>query len=77
MACRPMRSAPHAFENEEGEIIVHFLDLLNLAGYQRAYAGQYMRLCHARARLPGPQALRALGHRPGTRSEQIERRTRR
>lgn len=59
--------APHG----EG-LVVHFLDLYQLAGYQEASARLYMRLCHSRSDVPRAATLRAMGYRPGTRNEQIE-----
>lgn len=68
--CSARRPA-YAFHGGDG-LIVHFLDPFDLAGYQYATAGLYMRLCHGLARLPSPRAMRRLGYRPGTRSEQVE-----
>ena len=57
----------------QGEgLIVHFLDLYELAGYQEASARLYMRLCHSRGDVPRAATLRRMGYRPGTRNEQIE-----
>lgn len=67
--CSTVRPA-YAFQDEEGALVTHYLDLYDLAGYQASSATLYMRLCHDRA--PSPRALRALGYRPGTRSEQVE-----
>lgn len=69
--CSTRRPA-YAFESEDQGLVVHFLDLFDLAGYQYSSAGMYMRLCHGRTSLPSAGALRRLGYRPGTRSEQIE-----
>jgi len=69
--CSARRPA-YAFGREGEGLIVHFLDLFDLAGYQYASAGLYMRLCHGRERLPRAAVLRRLGYRPGTRSEQVE-----
>ena len=69
--CSARRPA-YAFEREGEGLIVHFLDLYDLAGYQFVSAGLYMRLCHGRERLPRAAVLRRLGYRPGTRSEQVE-----
>ena len=69
--CSTRRPA-YAFDRDGGGLIVHFLDPFDLAGYQYVSAGLYMRLCHGRERLPGAAALRRLGYRPGTRSEQVE-----
>jgi len=60
----------YAFEEEDGGLIVHYLDLFDLAGYQQGSGQLYARFCHGRA-LTTDQ-FRALGYRPGTRSEQIE-----
>jgi len=62
-----------AFPDEGGSLLVHFLDLFDLAGYQQSSAVVYMAICHGSDRLPDPDRLRALGYRPGTRSEQLER----
>lgn len=57
----------------QGEgLIVHFLDLYDLGGYQEASGRLYMRLCHSRGDVPRAAALRRMGYRPGTRNEQIE-----
>lgn len=70
--CSTERPA-YAFPDETGALILHFLDLFELGGYQMASAGMYMRVCHD---LPfdgeNAAALQRLGYRPGTRSEQIE-----
>ncbi|HYI47835.1 MAG TPA: hypothetical protein VEX35_05150 [Allosphingosinicella sp.] len=60
----------YAFEEEDGGLITHYLDLFDLAGYQQSSGQLYARFCHGRALTTG--RLRALGYRPGTRSEQIE-----
>lgn len=63
----------HAFPDEGDGLVVHYLDLFDLAGYQYSSATMYMRICHDRAFDPArPAALRRLGYRPGTRSEQVE-----
>ena len=63
----------YAFADEGDGLILHYLDLFDLGGYQLASARMYMRLCHDSAfDSENPQALRALGYRPGTRSEQVE-----
>ena len=69
--CSTVRPA-YAFERENGGLLVHFLDPFDLAGYQMASAGLYMRFCHDRDRLPDADGLRRMGYRPGTRSEQVE-----
>lgn len=69
--CSKERPA-YAFPDDSGGLIVHFLDLFDLAGYQYSSAGQYMRLCHDLDALPDEAKLRSLGYRPDTRSEQIE-----
>jgi len=56
----------------DGGLIVHFLDLFDLAGFQLSSAALYMTFCHGREALPDEAALRALGYRPGTRNEQVE-----
>lgn len=64
-----------AFRNDKpGPGIAHALDLFNLAGYNTASAVTYLRACHnldLNAR-DIEKRLRALGYRPGTRSEQVE-----
>lgn len=67
--CSTARPA-YAFEDEEGGLITHYLDLYDLAGYQQVSGRLYMRFCHDRT--SSPRTLRALGYRPGTRSEQVE-----
>lgn len=70
--CSKERPA-YAFPSEDGSLTVHFLDLFNLAGYQMASAGMYLRLCHGMDALPEDEkVLSGLGYRPGTRDEQIE-----
>lgn len=69
--CSTTRPA-YAFTESEGTLIVHFLDLFDLAGYQTGSAGLYARLCHGLDGLPDDDRLRALGYRGGTRSEQLE-----
>jgi hypothetical protein len=69
--CSTRRPA-FAFEDEDGKLIVHFLDLFDLGGYQYSSAGLYMRLCHGLAEVPQARRLRALGYRAGTRSGQLE-----
>lgn len=59
----------YAFE-EDGQLIVHYLDLFDLAGYQQSSGLLYARFCHGRSLTM--RQLRALGYRPGTRSEQTE-----
>lgn len=67
--CSTARPA-YAFQDEDGALVIHYLDLFDLGGYQTASGTLYMRFCHDRAL--SPRALRALGYRPGTRSEQVE-----
>lgn len=63
----------HAFPSETGGLILHYLDLFNLAGYQMASATIYMRACHDRRfNWEDRATLRRLGYRPGTRSDQVE-----
>jgi len=71
--CSTARPA-YAFPGETGEgLIIHYLDFHDLAGYQLASAGLYMRVCHGIGFVDGDEAtLRRLGYRPGTRSGQIE-----
>lgn len=70
--CSTRRPAYAFWEEGEEGLIVHFLDLFDLAGYQYSSAGMYLRLRHGRTSLPPEAALRRLGYRPGTRSEQVE-----
>ena len=67
-----VRRPAYGFERDGDELVVHFLDLFDLAGYQHVSAGLYMRLCHGRERRPRSAVLRRLGYRRGTRSEQVE-----
>ena len=69
--CSTQRPA-YAFEDEDQGLIVHFLDLFSLAGYQYNSGVMYMRLCHGRASVHSEEMLRRLGYRPGTRNEQVE-----
>lgn len=69
--CSTVRPA-YAFPDEDGSLIVHFLDLHDPAGYQLGSARLYMRFCHGLDSVPVAERLRALGYAPGTRSEQIE-----
>jgi hypothetical protein len=69
--CSTRRPA-FAFPSDQGGLIVHFLDLFDLGGYQITSASLYMRLCHGRPGLPSAGLLRSLGYRPGTRSDQVE-----
>lgn len=64
-----------AFPGGDGDLIVHFLDMFNLAGYNTPSAATYMRACHGSDGLPGADELRTLGYRPGTRNEQVENAT--
>jgi hypothetical protein len=70
--CSAERPA-YAFPDETGALVLHYLDLFDLGGYQMASARMYLLVCHD---LPfdGEDAapLRSLGYRPGTRSEQVE-----
>lgn len=67
-----VRRPAFAFARSGEGLLVHFLDLFDLGGYQEASARLYMRLCHGRDAVPGPAVLRRLGYRPGMRSEQVE-----
>jgi hypothetical protein len=73
-----VRRPAYAFPGDDGGLVVHFLDLFQLSGYQYPSAALYMAFCHRRlgtgraAEPAEPEALRALGYKPGTRSEQIE-----
>ena len=70
--CSTERPA-YAFPDESGALILHYLDLFDLGGYQMASARMYMRICHDVA-FDGEDAvaLRSYGYRPGTRSGQVE-----
>lgn len=68
------RSRP-AFAFRSGKRwIAHALDPFSLGGYNRASAVEYMRACHGLDfdRDDIEPAMRDLGYRPGTRSEQVE-----
>lgn len=67
-----VRRPAFAFARHGEGLIVHFLDLFDLGGYQEASGRLYMRLCHGRGGVPGAAVLRRLGYRPGTRSGQVE-----
>lgn len=69
--CSAQRPA-YAFESDSQGVLIHFLDLFALGGYQYASARLYMRFCHGLEELPDEPALAALGYRAGTRSEQVE-----
>lgn len=69
--CSTRRPA-YAFPGDDGGLIVHFLDLFDLGGYQMGSGSLYMRFCHDQPGLPDEQKLRALGYASGTRSEQVE-----
>jgi hypothetical protein len=71
--CSGSRPA-YAFTDSDGTLVVHFLDLFGLGGYQMGSGSLYMRLCHGFDGLPDEKKLRALGYVAGTRSEQIEAR---
>ena len=67
-----VRRPAFAFARRGERLLVHFLDLFDLGGYQEASGRLYMRLCHGRGDVPRAAVLRRLGYRPGTRSEQVE-----
>lgn len=69
--CSTSRPA-YAFGGEDGQLVVHFLDLFDLGGYQQATARLYLWLCHGLDEAPREAELRSLGYRPGTRNEQVE-----
>ena len=69
--CSTRRPA-YAFPDEDGGLIVHYLDLFDLAGYQLGSGRLYMRFCHGRASVPEPARLRRMGYRPDTPSWQAE-----
>jgi hypothetical protein len=69
--CSTRRPA-FAFPGDDGGLIVHFLDLFDLGGYQMTSASLYMRFCHDQPGLPDEQKLGALGYASGTRAEQVE-----
>lgn len=70
--CSKQRPA-YAFPSDDGSLTVHFLDLFNLAGYQTASAGMYLRLCHGIDEYPEDEkVLSGLGYRAGTRDEQVQ-----
>jgi hypothetical protein len=58
----------------KGRWYAHYLDLFSLAGYNTSSAVIYMDACHHidfNSRDP-EKALKKLGYRPGTRSEQVD-----
>ena len=68
------RSQPAlAFHSDQGWI-AHALDLFDLYGYNTASAVIYVRACHGLDYYSRDveKRLKALGYRPGTRSEQVE-----
>ncbi len=67
-----VRRPAFAFARHGEGLLVHFLDLFDLGGYQEASGRLYMRLCHGRSGVPGAAVLRRLGYRRGTRSDQVE-----
>jgi hypothetical protein len=68
---RPAFAFPDDTGDADGALIVHHLDLFNLGGYQFASAKLYGLVCHdLDAVVEAEPALRALGYRAGTRSEQ-------
>lgn len=70
--CSTERPA-YAFARDGDPLTAHFLDLFDLAGYQYASAGNYLKFCHGEDFDPAAEErLRRLGYRPGTRSEQVE-----
>jgi hypothetical protein len=69
------RSRPAVAFRSDGRWIAHALDLFNLPGYHTASAVGYLRACHRldyHFREDVDKAMRDLGYRPGTRSDQVE-----
>ena len=68
------RSQPALAFYSDGQWIAHALDLFDLYGYNTASAVIYLRACHGLdySSRDIEKKLRALGYRPGTRSEQVE-----
>lgn len=63
----------YAFTSDDDGLIVHRLDLFNVAGYEVPSASMYMRVCHDREfRWDDDPSVSSLGYREGTPSEQIE-----
>jgi len=70
--CSTRRPAYAFPDGDDGGLIVHFLDLFDLAGYQLGSGRLYMRFCHGRDGLPDPRRLRRLGYRPDAPNWQAE-----
>ena len=68
------RSSPALAFRSGRRWIAHALDLFDLPGYQGASAVSYLRACHGigQDRDDLEEAVRRLGYRPGTRSDQVE-----
>ena len=69
------RSQPAlAFRDSDGSWIAHALDLFDLYGCNTASAVIYLRACHGLDHNSRDieKRLKALGYRPGTRSEQVD-----
>jgi len=68
------RKQPALAFRSDGRWIAHALDLFDLGGYNTASATAYLRACHGveQGREDIETAIRRLGYRPGTRSEQVE-----
>jgi hypothetical protein len=68
------RSQPATAFRSGKRWIAHALDLFNLYGYNTASAVTYLRACHGVEydRADIEKAMRDLGYRPGTRSDQVE-----
>jgi hypothetical protein len=68
------RSQPALAFHSDGGWIAHALDLFDLYGYDTASAVIYLRACHGLDLNSRDidKRLKALGYRPGTRSDQVE-----
>jgi len=70
--CSRQRPA-FAFPDDDGSLIIHYLDFYDLGGYQLNSAQTYMRVCHGlQFNAQDSAQLRQLGYRPDTRNEQVE-----
>jgi hypothetical protein len=68
------RSQPALAFRSGNRWVAHALDLFDLPGYHTASAIGYLRACHGMDfdREDIDEAMKALGYRPGTRSDQVE-----
>ena len=68
-----VRRPGFAFGDDAGGLVIHYLDLFDLGGYQYSSAGLYMRICHGMEGIPADARLRRLGYRPGTAASRLRR----